>query len=180
VLGEWVAGAARGDTRCAGLTLGTGVGSGWVADGRIVDSGPDVPPGGRAHRLEVDGVPLEDVMSRRAIRRAYATRTLDEQADVREIAERARGGDPVASDVLSRAVRALGAALGPYVRRFEAQVLVIGGSMAAYWDLFEPWFVTGFGDHAPKIVTAADAEHSPLYGAAWYALGSPDPDEDPR
>ena len=73
-LGEWLNGAATGAARCAGITLGTGVGSGWVADGRIVDTGPDVPPGGRAHRLLVDGAPLEDVMSRRAIRRAYASR----------------------------------------------------------------------------------------------------------
>ena len=48
-LGEWWAGAARGRQRVIGLTLGTGLGSGFVADGRIVAAGPEVPAG-RAHR----------------------------------------------------------------------------------------------------------------------------------
>lgn len=39
LLGEWVAGAARGAHRCAGMTLGTGVGTGWLVDGEVTDPG---------------------------------------------------------------------------------------------------------------------------------------------
>ncbi len=39
-LGEWVAGAACGHGRVLGLTLGTGVGSAFLADGRLVEHGP--------------------------------------------------------------------------------------------------------------------------------------------
>lgn len=171
-LGEWAHGAAAGHRRCVGLTLGTGVGSGWLVDGRLVTTGPGLPPDGRAHRLEIDGAPLEDTVSSRAIRRAYAMDAGDSDADVREIAARARAGDPVASAVLEHAMRALGGALGPRVRAFGADIVVVGGSMTASWDLFGPWFAAGFAADAPSspITLAVDADRAPLLGAARYAL----------
>lgn len=171
-VGEWVAGAGTGSTRLVGLTLGTGVGSGWVDAGEVVD--PGLPPGGRAHLLRVDGLPLEELMSRRAIRRAYADATGGDPADVRAIAERARGGDPVAGQVLARALRALGYALAPALRDFAPDVIVLGGSMSASWDLFEPWFREGTGAVAvPPVRVAADPEAAALRGATHVALGPP-------
>ncbi len=172
VLGEWLNGAATGSRRCAGMTLGTGVGSGFVADGRIVDSGPTVPPGGRAHRLRIDGVPLEQVMSRRAIRLGYAEASGDHTADVREICDRARHGDSPALAALAGALRPLGAALGPWIARFGAEVLVVGGSMAQSWDVLEAPFTAGFASVAtpPRIVVADDADRAPLLGAARCAV----------
>jgi glucokinase len=111
LLGEWLHGAGTGYRRCAAITLGTGVGSSFLADGEIVNTGPDVPPDGRAHHLRIDGRPLEDVVSRRAIRSSYRAATGDTTADVREIAERARGGEGTARKVINAAMRALGAAL---------------------------------------------------------------------
>lgn len=171
-LGEWTHGAGSGSTRCAVVTLGTGVGSGWIADGRIVD--PGLPPGGRIHRLTVDGVPLEDVMSRRAVRRRYAGVTGDRVADVRDIADRARAGEPAARETLARALGALGRVVGPCVTRFHADVLVVGGSMSASWDLFAPWFTAGLADAAaglPPVRVAAHPQDAPLLGAAAHTLG---------
>jgi glucokinase len=169
-LGEAHSGAGRGYRRCVGLTLGTGVGSGWVVDGVPLASGPGVPKDGRAHHLKVGGRPLEDVMSRRAIRRAYAEASGDHDSDVREIAERARGGDRTATEVLRNALRALGEALGPGLREFGADVVVVGGSMAGSWDLFEPWLRDGLGAAQPPIAVSQDAERAGLTGAALTAL----------
>ncbi len=167
-LGEWVSGAGRGSRRCVGITLGTGVGSGWVVDGCIVE--PTEPPGGRAHRLQVDGAGLEEVMSRRGIRRSYAAATGDEEADVREIADRARAGDGPAEQVLEHAVRTLGASIAASITAFDADVVVIGGSMSASWDLFEPWFVSGAGVRLPPVRVALSPDTSALCGAAYHAL----------
>lgn len=168
-VGEWLGGAARGSARVVGLTLGTGVGSGWVADGHVVV--PAVPPGGRAHRLTVRGRPLEESMSRRAIRRAYEQATGDAEADVRDIAAFAREGDAKARAVLADALRALGEALAQPVRDFGADVIVLGGSMSASWDLFEPWFREGAdGTGVPPVRIAADAAAAPLLGAAYIAV----------
>jgi glucokinase len=171
ILGEWLCGAAAGHARCVGITLGTGVGSGWLVDGRITHSEPGVPPLGRAHHLTVNGAALEETVSRRAIRRAYAATTGDEQADVSEIAERARGGEERAADVLRHAFGSLGAALAPSVRAFGADVIVFGGSMTASWDLLEPWWRDGLDwPDAPPVLLAADPVHAGLIGAARYAL----------
>ena len=168
VLGEWAAGAAVGVHRCAGITLGTGVGSGWLVDGEVVD--PGAPPGGRMHRMDVAGQPLEDVVSRRALRRAYAAAGGDPEADVKEIAEVARAGDAIARRVLDSAMTALGRVVGRCVSGFRADVLVIGGSMSASWDLFAPAFRAGaLGCALPRVVLAADSEHAPLVGAALHA-----------
>jgi glucokinase len=167
-LGEWLAGAGQGYGRVTGLTLGTGVGSGWVDEGQVAD--PVVPPGGRAHHLVVDGGPLEDTISRRAIRSAYASATGDQAADVREIAERAQGGDQAAAAVLAHAFRSLGRAIAAPIRDFGAEVVVIGGSMSRSWGLFEPWFREGAADvRLPPIRVAARPDTAPLVGAAYVA-----------
>jgi glucokinase len=169
-LGEWAHGTAAGYRRCVGLTLGTGVGTGWIVDGRIVASGPGVPPDGRAHRLQIDGGPLEDTVSSRAIRRAYRAATGD-TAEVREIAARVRDGSSAARTVLAHAMHALGAALWPCLRDFGADVVVVGGSMTGSWDLFGPWVRGGFPDdaHPPRVRLAANPEHAALLGAAQFA-----------
>jgi glucokinase len=69
--GEWTAGAARGHARAVGITLGTGVGSAFLADGVPRTTGAGVPPEGRMDLARIDGRPLEEVVSRRAILSRY-------------------------------------------------------------------------------------------------------------
>ena len=176
VLGQWASGGLAGTRRCAGFTLGTGIGSGFVVDGSLVHSGPGVPPEGRIHAVQVDGHPLEDLVSRRAVRRAYGRRTGDEEADVVDIADRARVGEDAALGVLRTAFERLGAVLGPSFDRFGAERVVVGGSMALSWDLLEPWFAVGqraAGATAVDMVVAASTEESALAGAAQHAISDP-------
>ncbi|MDT4914740.1 MAG: hypothetical protein QOC66_3868 [Pseudonocardiales bacterium] len=169
LLGEWAAGAAAGAHRCVGITLGTGIGSAWLVNGVVVD--PGVPAGGRIHRLDIAGRPLEDVVSRRAIRRAFASGGGDPAADVREIADQARAGSPLARRVLDAAMTALGRVVGRCTAGFHADLLVIGGSMSASWDLFEPAFRAGaLGNGLPRVEIAADSDRAPLIGAAVHAV----------
>jgi glucokinase len=174
ILGEWTRGAATGFSRCVGITLGTGLGSGWLVDGAITASGPGVPELGRARHLVVDGAGLEEIMSRRALRRAYAAGTGDTHADVLEITRRARDGEVTASSVLRHGFHGLGRAMGPAMREFQADVIVVGGSMSASWDLYEPWFREGMDwpDH-PPIRLPRDPEHAAMIGAARFTTFPP-------
>ncbi|WP_406119777.1 ROK family protein [Streptomyces sp. NBC_00989] len=137
--GEWSAGAVRGHRRAVGITLGTGVGSAFLADGRICDTGPGIPPEGRMDLTEIDGRPLEDTVSRRAILARYG----DPAADVHDIAGRARAREERARRVLDDAFTGLGLALAPRLADFGATALVVGGSMAHSWDLVAPALSTG-------------------------------------
>jgi glucokinase len=169
-LGEYLGGTAARTARYTGLTLGTGMGTGWVVAGGIRDRGPGVPPGGRINNLTVHGAAVEQSASRRAIRRAYASATGDAAADVREVADRARAGERAARSVLAYAFRSLGTALGPCLRAFGTDVLVVGGSMSASWDLVEPWFLEGAGGCDAVVTVSTDGERAALAGAARCAM----------
>ena len=183
-IGEWIGGAAQGAGRVVGITLGTGVGSAFLDHGHVIADGPDVPPSGYAHLLRINGRPLEDVVSRRAIIAAYQSATGSGTAgapavDVDAIAHRAADGDPVARSVFGHAIGALGDALRPWLIRFGADILVVGGGMAESWEIVEPALRdsllragTGPGPawKGGTIVHSRDTEESNLVGAAWHAL----------
>jgi glucokinase len=180
-IGEWVAGAARGAGRVVGITLGTGVGSAFLDGGRTVSAGPSVPPDGHAYRLRIGGRPLEDVVSRRAIVAAYQSATAGQAGvDVDVIARHAAEGNPVARRVLDHAVGTLGEALRPWLVRFNADVLVVGGGMAASWELIEPALHASLFCSSAlagpawtgTLARSADPEESILVGAAWHATSS--------
>lgn len=185
-IGEHHGGAAAGRRRSVCVTLGTGIGSSFLSDGLPVTDGPTVPPEGRAHRIDVDGLPLEEVVSRRAIRTRYARAAgLDPQAgppDVNAIAELARSGDRHAAGAIDGCFSALGRALAPWCAAFRAEVMAVGGSMAASWDLVGPALRAGLtagaeaaGPGAEDSVAAMDLRtahrpgDAPLIGAAHWA-----------
>lgn len=163
-LGEWAGGSMSGHDRALALTLGTGIGSAFVSAGAIVDTGPSVPLEGRADLLLIDGHPLEETVSRRAILARYG-----DSVDVAETAARARSGESRAGDVLRDAFFALGLAFRPWVARFGATVVVVGGSMADSWDLVEPPLSAGLD--GPALRRSALGADAPLVGAAIRAQG---------
>ena len=176
VLGEWAWGAAAGHQRAAGVTLGTGVGSGFLDEGRVVVDGPLVPPDGSVHLLSMDGQALEEAVSRRALlRQAHlAIEELRADADVVDVATQARAGDRRAQRVFDDAFWVLGCALAPWLARFEASVLVVGGSMAGSWDLVRPPLLDALRRTEPALAglavsRAAHPEDSALIGAAVHA-----------
>lgn len=169
LLGEWLFGAAAGSSRCIAITLGTGIGSAFLADGEICQSGPGVPPEGRADLLTIGGLPLEDVVSTRAIEREYRSRTGETTSGTAEIARRARGGQPAALEVLKDAFAALGGALKPWLEEFKASVVVVGGAIAGAWDLIGPPLVESAGAASGgglRVVVATNPEQAALLGAA--------------
>ena len=182
-VGEYAVGAARGRDRAVCITLGTGVGSAFLDRGTPVNSGATVPPDGSIHLIVHDGRPLEETVSRRAIRTAYALGVggipSEAAPDVHVIAERARRGDDLAEAVLHRAFFGLGAALGPVLQRFEASLVVIGGSMAGSWDIVEPAVRLGLSESASDLghleLRPAERSHdAALLGAAFWSVNQPD------
>lgn len=178
-VGEYAAGAARGHDRAVCITVGTGVGSAFLDRGRPVNSGPVVPPDGSIHLVLHDGRPVEETVSRRAIRAAYAAGSAGSRdevpPDVHTIAERARQGDDRARLVLVNAFAGLGAALAPLVARFEASIVVIGGAMAGSWDVLEPSVRRGLAGAGldPGRVELRPAEQdrvAALLGAAFWSV----------
>lgn len=166
-LGVWAAGSGEGRLVC--LTLGTGVGSAFVADGVCVRSGPTVPPDAEMHLTLWNGKPLEETVSHRAIVSAYATATGVVLPGVREVVERSLAGDADAAAVLRTAFVSLGQAVSPWLQRFGATDLAFGGSVAQAWEVVRPLVCEGITPPLPRLSVVADGERAALIGAAFSA-----------
>jgi len=149
-LGETMYGAGRGSQDVVYVHLGTGVGSGIIADGRLLH-GTSGTAGEIGHMVVTIGGPicscgkpghLEAYASGPAIvsrmRQRVASGTSEEKrawADgasltVRVIFERAHDGDVAASEVVSETVQVLGMAIANLITVLNPATVIVGGSVA--------------------------------------------------
>ncbi|WP_295817435.1 ROK family protein [uncultured Deinococcus sp.] len=173
-LGEAAAGHGQGARRVIGITLGTGFGSGFIADGQPVTGGPDVPPGGEVRLLPVRGGVADDHLSGPGLRRAHVASGGD-ALDAREIAARAAQGDARARQVFHDFGHDLGTVLAPWAERFGPDVIVFGGQIARAWPLFAP----ALASVLPTMTLARSTllDDANLLGAAAAARAIPGPSE---
>ena len=167
LLGELWAGAARGHARAVGITLGTGLGSAFAADERIVSDGASVPPDGSLHLVRFRDSPVEDVISARGLLGRHPAHF----DGVAQLAAAAREGDDAALQLFEQLGRDLGEFVAPWLRAFGASCLVVGGSIANAWELFGPRLQRTLADvrGVELICPAANIDGAPLLGAARYA-----------
>lgn len=167
-LGEWWAGAARGYERVIGITLGTGLGGGFVADGRILYSGKGVPPDGGIWNLPyLEGI-AEDYVSGPSLIKIYTSKTGKILTPL-EIAQ-AVVYDKNARESYQELGFHLGQILKPWVKSFNATCVVVGGNIARSWDLFADAFAHSLNDSTITLVPSQLYEEANLLGAA--ALGT--------
>lgn len=169
LLGEWHAGAARGRARAIGVTLGTGLGAAFIADGRIMRIGSGVPPGGALYELVFRGAPVEDTISRRGLLALYGAP--EDDVDVEQVAARASAGEASASAAFRELGQALGEFLTPWLRAFEPSRLVVGGSIARSWKLLEAGLRGALdGEWRGTVAVAEHLDDAPLLGAARHGV----------
>jgi glucokinase len=169
ILGEVGAGAGRGVARVVGITLGTGIGSGYAVNGRLVTEGPGVPPGGEIWNVPFEGGIVEDLISTRAIKQAYLQRTGFDK-EVAAIAA-AAAHDPAAAEVFAAFGRDLGRSLRILLHDFAPQAVVLGGGIARSAPLFLPAAEKELKAASLELRIAALGDRAPLVGAAvaWLA-----------
>jgi glucokinase len=134
-LGEWWLGSVQGNERIIGITLGTGLGSGFISDGKIVTEGDEVPPKGEIWWVPYQNGICEDYVAGPALVRAYQKRSGQEIA-VDKISALAMAGDSDAQEVFHEFGAHFAAVLSPWVTRFQPDSLVVGGNIARAWALF--------------------------------------------
>lgn len=152
--GEWRRGAGRGTADMLMVTVGTGIGGGVIAGGRLL-LGSRGAAGRVGHvSVKVDGRPcpcggagcVEQYASGSAIARA-AQAAINEMQDTSlralpgaptaaDVLGAARAGDDCATRILGEAAWYLGGALATLVNLFNPAVIVLGGGLAEAGDLF--------------------------------------------
>jgi glucokinase len=173
LLGEVGAGAARGVKRVVCFTLGTGVGSGFAVDGRVVTEGKGVPPGGEIWNVPYEGGIVEDKISTRAIKAAY-TKRKGQEREVASIAHYAIGGDPDAVAVFQEFGTTLGIAIRRLLGDFAPDVVVLGGGISRSAPLFVDAVKAELKDTRIEVRVAELGDNAPLAGAgvAWFSNAS--------
>lgn len=128
-LGECFGGAAKGCDRVVALTLGTGVGSGFVASGQIVSSGDEVSMNGWVYHLPFEDGIADEAFSTRWFIRRWEEITGERVNGVRDIA-RLCPDDSRAADLFESYGRRLAQFALPLLRRFGSHTLLLGGNIA--------------------------------------------------
>jgi len=135
VLGEARFGAGVGFKRLIGLTLGTGLGSCFVAEGAVALGKRGVPKGEGMLYSEPykDGI-ADDAFSIRGLIGRFPKR--DTALDVKTAARLAREHDFELGKAFRDFGRDLGRFLKPYSGKFKADGVVVMGGLANCFDLF--------------------------------------------
>ena len=180
-LGEAWLGAGRGVDNLLLLTLGTGVGGGVIANGRLL-TGAEGKAGHLGHIcLDPDGPPdivntpgsLEDLIGEHTL----AQRSGGRFHSTAELVEAVQAGDKAAASVWERTIHLLACGLASLINCFDPEVVVIGGGIAHANDaLFTPlcacldhleWRPTG---RSARVVPAELGDLAGAIGAARFAM----------
>ena len=197
-LGEHRSGAGQGASSLLYITISTGVGGGWILDGRpwrgadgmageightVVD--PDGPvclcgKRGCVERLASGPFMAQDAIEQllaqpergEALRRLVRGNLQDITAA--NLSQAAAEGDSLAWELLERSACALGQAIGNAANLINPQRFILGGGVTKsgerYWEAIrEAARRTALPEVQFEILPAALGDDAPLYGAAWLA-----------
>lgn len=173
--GESWLGAAQSCNRTIGITLGTGLGSAFMAEGQLVKDGPGVPPYAWIGALPYNGGTVEDKVSQRWLVTRYKELS-GQSLEVKEIAERALlNKDKNSLRVFNELGRTLGEVLTPIAYKFNAECIIFGGEISKSFELFSAPILDALlkVPSVKNVTKATYIELSPIRGSAQMVfLGS--------
>ncbi len=167
-VGEAWAGSAKNVTRSLSITLGTGFGSAFIADRIPIVDGPLVPRIGCVYHLPYrDGI-ADDYFSTRGLLGRYKRATGKELSGVKELAVLV-STDPVVPELFRDLGENLGIFLAPWLKGFEAEILVIGGNISHAYKLFGKYFEQSLKEQNCncKVALSELKEDAALLGSAY-------------
>lgn len=173
LLGEQWKGLAKEYETIIGITIGTGLGSAFMKEGKLVTEGDGVPPCAWIGGLPYKRGRVENYVAKKGIRDRYQSLSPGAQhPEVREIARRAFfKKDDGAKRAFHKSGKILREVLLPIVKKFRPQCIVIGGKIARSFELFsEPLKYLLNLPGLEEIGPAKNIILSPLLGAAKCVL----------
>jgi glucokinase len=134
-VGEAWAGSASKYNRSLSITLGTGFGSAFISNRIPIVDGPEVPKLGCIYHLPYrDGI-ADDYFSTRGLLGRYKKLTGRELSGVKELASLA-SSDKIVIDLFTDFGDNAGLFLSTWLKKFKAEILVIGGNISHAYNLF--------------------------------------------
>lgn len=198
-LGEYWQGAGRGMARVYAVTVGTGIGTALVLNGKVLRGLNDFHPEGGHHVIDPAG-PLcycgmhgcwESLASgtaitqqaRLALKTAPDSLLMEmvagnpEEINTHLVAKAAIAGDATAQRVISKAATYLGLGITNVVMFFMPDIIILSGGVMQSAELFLPQIHTtlaAISEFVPtgkiEVMQAQLGYHANLYGAAYSIL----------
>jgi glucokinase len=134
-VGEAWAGSASGFTRSLSITFGTGFGSAFISKRIPIVDGPEVPKLGCIYHLPYKEGIADDYFSTRGLLSRYKKLSGKELTGVKELASLGES-DKLVADLFTDFGDNAGLFLAPWLKKFRAEILVIGGNISHAYNLF--------------------------------------------
>lgn len=167
-VGEALVGKASPYERSMSITLGTGFGSAFIANRIPIVDGPSVPKLGCVYHLPYGDNIADDYFSTRWFIRRYNEITGRHLSGVKEFAGLA-DTDKTVTYLFSEFGTNLGIFLAPWLKRFNAQIVVVGGNISNAYHLFGDIFEKSLENEgcSCKVALSELMEDAAFIGAAY-------------
>jgi glucokinase len=162
IVGETCYGAGKPYRRLIGITLGTGIGSAFMKNGRSVTSGAGVPPNGWLYSAPIQDIQADNIFSTRGLMARLHRAGINAPTVADAVKQSGAAG------VIAQFGADLGRFLSPFVIDFQAEtVLVLGGIANTY-----PLMADSLNQALPvSAVPGQLGVSAPLLGAADLFFG---------
>jgi len=130
----WTGSAAKFD-RSLSITFGTGFGSAFISKRIPIVDGPLVPKLGCIYHIPYREGIADDYFSTRGLLGRYKKLTRKELSGVKELATLA-SSDKTVNDLFIDFGENAGLFLAPWLKKFRAEILVVGGNISHAYNLF--------------------------------------------
>jgi len=162
----WI-GVGKGYPRIIALTLGTGFGSAFIQDGIPVLEGESVPEMGCVWHIPFQEGIADDYFSTRWFEKSYFKLSGKSVNGVKEISDRF-DSDAIAKQLLITYGSNMGEFLGPWIAKFNADHIVIGGNITGAFDKFGSYLMKSLSDHSIKAGVSLSVlkENAAIIGSA--------------
>lgn len=167
-VGEAWAGSASAYNRSLSITLGTGFGSAFISNRIPIVDGPEVPKLGCIYHLPYrDGI-ADDYFSTRGLLSRYKKLTGKDLGGVKELATLA-SSDKAVPDLFKDFGENAAIFLAPWLKKFKAEILVVGGNISHAYNLFGDIFENRLRTENcnSKVAISKLKEDAALLGSAY-------------
>jgi glucokinase len=135
-LGEAKFGKGKEFNRIACFTIGTGFGSTFIKDGKIVKSEYGIPGHGMIYDQPFKDSIIDDYVSVRGLNH-IAIKYFDKDVTGKDLYKLASKGYQQAIEVFSEFGKTIGEAIGNYIQLFNPDVIILGGQISKSYELFK-------------------------------------------
>ena len=148
------------------LCIGTGAGSAFLENGRMLAKDPRVPDEGWIYPFPLRGAIVDDWISARGLERLAVDAGFPAGTTGKDLSRLAAGGDSTALAVWHEFGSLVAEALAPWVRSFRPQLLLFGGQISKAMDYFgAPVFAAFPGLKSASVLDTTESMFRGLYAA---------------